>query len=183
LTGASKSYLTKPIGHSSSFFFYLVYVGLIFYATEIATGHRQRRRFFRFFGSSVLRDDLQGSGSSKTFIFYRLFLLFMTWTGFAGFLILDLLTTFPPVNPFRALSNNMTFSSTGKAAHLPALSLSLLGGLPDEDVDTEQAALCEHGDNINAEIALQVLMLGTIFMSLALVAGILSSTTFDSNKP
>jgi hypothetical protein len=41
----------------------------------------------------------------------------------------------------------MTFSSTGKAAHRPALSLPLMGGLPDdEDADIEQAALCEHGD-------------------------------------
>jgi hypothetical protein len=41
----------------------------------------------------------------------------------------------------------MTFSSTGKAAHhitqRSPLSLPLLGGLPDEDVDIEQAALCE----------------------------------------
>jgi hypothetical protein len=40
----------------------------------------------------------------------------------------------------------MTFSSTGKAAHRPALSLPLLGGLPDEDMDIEKATLCEHGD-------------------------------------
>jgi hypothetical protein len=40
----------------------------------------------------------------------------------------------------------MAFSSTGKAAHRPALSVPLLGGLPDEDVDIEQAALCEHGN-------------------------------------
>jgi hypothetical protein len=41
----------------------------------------------------------------------------------------------------------MTFSSTGKAAHRPALSLPLMGGLPDdEDADIEQAVLCEHGD-------------------------------------
>jgi hypothetical protein len=44
----------------------------------------------------------------------------------------------------------MTFSSTGKAAYRitqrPALSLPLLGGLPDEDVDIERAALCEHDD-------------------------------------
>jgi hypothetical protein len=64
-----------------------------------------------------------------------------------------------------------------------------LGGLPDEDVDIEeQAALCEHGDKINGVFAtallqLQVLMLGTIFMSLGLEAGILSSTSFDRNKP
>jgi hypothetical protein len=40
----------------------------------------------------------------------------------------------------------MTFSSTGKAAHRHALSLPLLGGLPDEDMDIEKATLCEHGD-------------------------------------
>jgi hypothetical protein len=34
----------------------------------------------------------------------------------------------------------MTFSSTGKAAHCPALSLPLLGCLPEDDVDIEQAA-------------------------------------------
>jgi hypothetical protein len=41
----------------------------------------------------------------------------------------------------------MTFSFTEKAADLSALSLPLLGGLPDEDVDIEQAALCEHDDD------------------------------------
>jgi hypothetical protein len=65
--------------------------------------------------------------------------------------VLDLHTTLKlklslSVNPFRALSKIMTFSSTGKTAHHRALSLPLLGGLPDEDVDIEKATLCEHGD-------------------------------------
>jgi hypothetical protein len=47
----------------------------------------------------------------------------------------------------------MTFSSTGKAAHHPALSLPLLGGLPDEDVDIEDqvALVCEHDDKRDRE--------------------------------
>jgi hypothetical protein len=66
-------------------------------------------------------------------------------------LVLDLLTTLKlklslSVNPLRALSKIMTFSSTGKADHRPALSLPLLSGLPDEDMDIEKATLCEHGD-------------------------------------
>jgi hypothetical protein len=40
----------------------------------------------------------------------------------------------------------MTFSSTGKATHRPNLYLPLLGVLPDEDVDLEQATLCGHDD-------------------------------------
>jgi hypothetical protein len=39
----------------------------------------------------------------------------------------------------------MTFSSTGKTARCPALSLPLLGVLPEEDWDLEQT--CEQGDN------------------------------------
>jgi hypothetical protein len=89
----------------------------------------------------------------ELYIFLNFFFAFMTWTGFAGFPILDLLTTTLslPINPFRALSNNMAVSSTGKAAHLPALPL--LGGLLDEDVDIEQAAVCDHGVKINAVFA------------------------------